>query len=56
MTSRGAQKVSLSNILFVPDASISILSVPAMNRQDIDVPFMRRSATFYDLRIEFSII
>ena len=35
MTDHGCQRVKLSNTLVVPDASTSLLSVPALVRKDI---------------------
>lgn len=56
MTDNGPQKVSLSKTLVVPDAGMSLLSVPALTKKDIGVFFMPGFAVLYDLLNDFNVL
>lgn len=49
MAPGGTQKVSLSETLVVPDASMGLLSVPALTRKDVGVLLMPGFVILYDL-------
>lgn len=49
-TGDGAQKLSLSDTLVVPDAVMSLVSVPSLVKKDIGVLFTPSRAVLFDLR------
>lgn len=55
-TDDGIQNVSLSNTLVVPDAGMSLLSVPDLTLRGIGELFMPGFGVLYDLRDEFRIL
>lgn len=48
-TDSGRRKVSLSNTLGVPNAGMSLLSVPSLVQKNIGLMFMPRRAVLFDL-------
>lgn len=55
-TDDGPQRLSLSNTLVVPDAGLSLLSVPALVKKDIGVLFMPEYAILIDLKDNLAIL
>lgn len=56
MADDGPHKISLSKTLVVPNAGMSLLSVPALTKKDIGVFFMPGFAVMYDLSDECSVL
>lgn len=56
MADDGPQKLSLLMTILVPQAKMSFLSIPALNKKDIDKFFMPGFTVLYDLRNDFSIL